>query len=490
MSSTFTTRNAWSLSLLGLLVLAMVVGTFGVVREQQKVSFWVKHTLVVKSEAQQAMSSLVSAENCYRGYLVTHDAAYTTNLASQPEQTMQAIDKLIRLTDDNPAQQKLLPDLKNIASRRLATISQKLATHDSKTSDLTAADQQMQEFRKLSDQVIANEDELLVARNRRMETTTMSLYLMVGGIAVWSIISLVLIYRSLRNYSALQTKAQTALSLKNDELAATNKEIERARDAAQSANDLKSKFVASVSHEIRTPLSGIIGLSELLACGTPVSPEEMKKMCNGIFDSAKGLLAILNDLLDFSKLEAGRMEIQNDTFMLDSVLSYVNRIVQNQVGNKNLRIVQHVDENVPPQCFGDALRIRQVLLNLVSNAVKFTEHGEVSITVSLQNCDSGKPRFIKYAVRDTGIGITEEAQKKLFSPFQQADSSTTRRYGGTGLGLSISKRLVELMGGDIGVDSKIGEGSTFWFVVPFLKSDTDRNDRPNVTGAAASKPAV
>jgi len=234
-----------------------------------------------------------------------------------------------------------------------------------------------------------------------------------------------------------------------------------ARAAAEEANQAKSQFLAMVSHEIRTPLNGVIGLTNL-ALADELAPLQRKYLTDALA-SADNLLAIINSLLDFSKIEAGKMELEKIDFQLDRVLDHVARVAGAAATHKGLEFVMRIGE-VPPLLVGDPTRLGQSILNLVSNAVKFTERGEVLLQLRLTDLDRESVE-VQISVRDTGPGIDPEIQDHLFAPFRQADESTTRKFGGTGLGLSITKNLVELMGGQIELDSTPGEGSTFTFSV-------------------------
>lgn len=239
--------------------------------------------------------------------------------------------------------------------------------------------------------------------------------------------------------------------------------LEIARDEALRASSLKSQFVQNISHEIRTPMSGILGMSELL---TEMDlPAEAKEMSNHILVAAGTLMEIVNDLLDFSKLEANKVALQNSQFSLGELIESLNLSISSALIKKNLNLIIDVQEGLPDLYNGDVKKIRQVLLNLLNNAVKFTESGDVKISVEEQ-ARTGSWYSLRFSVVDNGIGIAEETLPKLFEPFVQADGSITRRYGGTGLGLSICRKLVTLMSGEIGVESKIGSGSKFWFMIP------------------------
>lgn len=235
--------------------------------------------------------------------------------------------------------------------------------------------------------------------------------------------------------------------------------LERARDEAIMANKLKSKFVANISHEIRTPLSGIVGLGQLVA-DDPDVDAVTRDYGQRIYTASTQLLAILNDLLDFAKLEAGKVDIEKIPYVVATVLDEVKGLAETKAEEKALNLSVCLDKSLPERLIGDPAKIRQVLLNLVHNAIKFTESGGIDISVERESDQ------IMFSVTDTGLGVAPEVQDKLFKPFAQADESTSRVFGGTGLGLSIAQQFVELMNGEIGVVSELGKGSTFWFSVP------------------------
>jgi len=430
---------------------------------------WVRHTDEVIEQLDKLVESLIDLDAGQRGYLLTTNETFLSRVDAAKRGIPAQLEKLQQLTADDPVQQQRIPSLRSALKTRLESVNQVIDLRRTIGVDAARAmlaDQlnkgYLDESRNILNRMKAEERKLHESRSsvdresiRRTARTT--------GIAFGVQFALLGLLYWLTHLDVLERRRAEAALRKS------SADWQVARDAALSAAKLKSQFLANMSHEIRTPMNGVLGMTEILL-NTQLAPRQ-REFAETIQSSANVLLTIINDILDFSKIEAGMLRFENSPFNLHRTVENVIDLFAQSARKKDLEFALLIEEQVPLAVKGDPFRLRQVLTNLLSNAIKFTDKGEVVLRCRRLSQNEGVIN-VRFEVTDSGIGIAPEDQRFLFSPFVQADGSTTRRFGGTGLGLAICKELVTGMGGEIGMESTPGIGSTFWFTTKFAPTET------------------
>lgn len=421
---------------------------------------WVVHTLEALGLLEDLQGSLTEAESARRGFVITHDDSHLTTYRAAVQHVAQLLEEIGAKLKDNSQQQQQLLFLAPLVERKLHQLESSVVYAQQHPQDNAEQIARTLHGKQVMDQTVAllaemkaTERELLRVRRdtSARDATQFSLFILLGSLASFLAVG----------WAAWVTNRDIRLEQR------VSGELKLARDQAEMANQAKSTFLANMSHEIRTPMTAILGFTDILLeqrQERQLTAEDINSL-QIVKKNASNLLQIINDILDLSKIEAGRFEVERTECSPAQIAADVVSLMRVRADAKKLPLHVEFEGPLPRTIKTDPLRLRQILVNLVGNAIKFTEMGEVRLRVGLRTQDSKVAR-LQFDVQDTGIGMTDEQLTQVFQPFMQADASVTRRFGGTGLGLTISRRLARLLGGDLAATSRRDQGSTFSFWLP------------------------
>lgn len=464
-------------SLLSSVILLALIVFFSNVKEKNISANLVEHSNKVIKRSNDLFLDLIQHQTGIRGYMITNDTSFLQPYTNSLPNIKKHFKELRNLTKENQLQQHWLDSLETLIKQRTELSEniilkiKELAVNSNQQVSIAEEGKIIADNAKLFLTKIINHEYKLLEQRKTIdankEDKQFLLFIILFSTSLFILIlSLLNIRKHLKEVSRSQNKItgleQNAIKLKSENELAEEKDLESQKTIAS-----KQQFLSNMSHEIRTPMTAIIGFSKVVL-KTELTTKQ-REYIEAIKTSSDALLVLINDILDLAKVDAGKMTFEQNAFDMESDISAMLHLFDLKIQEKNLELIKNYDKSIPKILLGDSVRLNQIILNLISNAVKFTSKGSITLSVTLVETTE-ETVIIKFEVADTGIGVAENMLPTIFESFQQATSSTTRQYGGTGLGLAIVKQLVEWQGGTINVKSKINEGSTFNFVLSFRKS--------------------
>lgn len=464
----------------GALILLLQLISYYNTANKKVTSSLVDHTEHVISNCNSLLLELANHGSGIRGYLLTENEVFLESCYNSILDIKMHFSELNKLTRDNLEQQKQMDILDKLIGKRIeitTNLINQVKTHqisvDGRISGVKHGKTIGDQIRTILAEINKTEYELLKVRKSKYDSKDRTYNLLFSLLSILSIFTLVIFFFNIRK-NQIRTKMAVeekhALELNSIQLTADKLIAEESARQSQLTVAAKQQFLSTMSHEIRTPLNSILGFTNVLL-KTDLG-EKQKEFLQAIKTSGDSLIFLINDILDLAKVNAGKMTFENQPFQIRKSITTIQNSFDLKIKEKNLEIVNEYDNRIPALLDGDSIRLNQIFLNLMSNAVKFTHKGKITISVKLLNEDE-ETATIEFAVTDTGIGIAENKIDSIFNIFEQAETGTSNSYGGSGLGLAIVKQLVESQGGSIGLKSKIGEGSTFSFILTFGKTNVN-----------------